>query len=170
MHTATPCDLKTPFRYIRRGCPRLHSHRGALAAVPLKRRRLHGTISGIPHHRKYGILRRYVHVRRRCALAALMPSPATSFAELCGAIVAVVARRLASETPPLRNPRVPGSTFRTGGAFLAFARPFPTAMCFSALPTETTPSFSHKRVRLLIARSRVRCPPEPPCWSYNVHH
>ena len=94
-------------------------------------------------------VRRYVYVRRRCALAALMPSPATSFAELCGAIVAAVARSLASETPPLRNPRVSGSTFRTGGAvaFLAFARPFPTPMCFSALPTETTPSFSHKRVR-----------------------
>ena len=33
MHTATPCDLKSPFRYARRGCPRLYFHRGASAAT-----------------------------------------------------------------------------------------------------------------------------------------
>ena len=33
MHTATPCDLKSPIRYARRGCPRLNSHRGASAAA-----------------------------------------------------------------------------------------------------------------------------------------
>ena len=45
MHTATRFDLKFPFRYAQRGCPRLYSQRGALAALPLKRRRLHSIIS-----------------------------------------------------------------------------------------------------------------------------
>ena len=35
VHTATPCDLKSPFRYARRGCLRLYSHRGASAAAVL---------------------------------------------------------------------------------------------------------------------------------------
>ena len=35
VHTATPCDLKSPFRYARRGCPPLYSHRGASAAAGL---------------------------------------------------------------------------------------------------------------------------------------
>ena len=35
VHTVTPCDLKFPFRYARRGCPRLYSHRGASAAAVL---------------------------------------------------------------------------------------------------------------------------------------
>ena len=35
VHTATPCDLKSPIRYARRGCPRLNSHRGASAAAVL---------------------------------------------------------------------------------------------------------------------------------------
>ena len=35
VHTATPYDLKSPFRYARRGCPRLYSHRGASAAAVL---------------------------------------------------------------------------------------------------------------------------------------
>ena len=34
-HTATPCDLKSPIRYARRGCPRLNSNRGASAAAVL---------------------------------------------------------------------------------------------------------------------------------------
>ena len=32
VHTATPCDLKSPFRYARRGCPRVYLHHGASAA------------------------------------------------------------------------------------------------------------------------------------------
>ena len=32
-HGITPCDLQSPLRYVRRGCPRLYSHRGASAAA-----------------------------------------------------------------------------------------------------------------------------------------
>ena len=35
VHTTTPCDLKSPFRYARQGCPRLYFHRGASAAAVL---------------------------------------------------------------------------------------------------------------------------------------
>ena len=35
MRTATPCELKSPIRYARRGCPRMNSHRGASAAAVL---------------------------------------------------------------------------------------------------------------------------------------
>ena len=33
VHTATQCDLKSTFRYAQQGCPRVYSHRGALAAA-----------------------------------------------------------------------------------------------------------------------------------------
>ena len=66
--------LRIPLPLRRRECPRLYSLGRALAAVPLRRRRPHGIISGIPHHRKHGLRRRSVHVRRRCALAALVSS------------------------------------------------------------------------------------------------
>ena len=109
VHTATPRDLKFPFRYARRWCPRLYSHRRTLAAVPLKRRRLFGIISGVPHHRKHGLRRRSVfHVRQRCTLAALVSSSTTPLAELCGASVAVATRTFAPETRH-RILRFPGS-------------------------------------------------------------
>ena len=41
---ATLCDLKSPFRYARRGCPRLHSHRGASAAAVVPRFRRDTTL------------------------------------------------------------------------------------------------------------------------------
>ena len=54
VHTATPCDLKSPFRYARRGCPRLYSHGGASAAAvrPNFRRDTILPVQLRLHHRK----------------------------------------------------------------------------------------------------------------------
>ena len=109
VHTATPCDLKSlPLRTARVPTIVLPS-RDFSCCTPK-------TTSSPRHHlwdpppsqaRPPSVI---LHVRRRFALAALVPSPTTPFAELCGATVAVVARSLASEASPQRNLRFPRST------------------------------------------------------------
>ena len=77
MHTATPCDLKTPFRYIRRGCPRLHSHRGASSAAVLASLRRDTTLPACSYACTIGKFRRWWYSSPPCCTGGgrrLMPT------------------------------------------------------------------------------------------------
>ena len=67
VHTATPCDLKSPIHYARRGCPRLNSHRGASAAAVLPSVRRDTTLPACSYAFTIGKFRRWGHSSHPCS-------------------------------------------------------------------------------------------------------
>ena len=67
VHTATPCDLKSPFRYARQVCPRLLSHRGASAAAVLLSFRRDTTLPACSYAFTIGKFRRWWHSSPPCS-------------------------------------------------------------------------------------------------------
>ena len=77
MHTVTPCDLKSPVRYARQGCPRLNSHRGASAAAVLASLRRYTTLPACSYAFTIGKFRRWWYSSSPCCTGGgrrLMPT------------------------------------------------------------------------------------------------
>ena len=120
VHTATPPDLKSPFRHVRRGCPRLYSHRGASAAAVLLSFRRVTTLPSYSHFFTIGEFRRRWYSPPcstsglRCASRSRLVfiiSTSSSRARLCSNILALEA---ASEpTFFLQSVRKPHATCPT---------------------------------------------------------
>ena len=62
-----PCDLKSPIRYARRGCPRFYSHRGASAAAVLVSLRRDTTLSACSYAFIIGQFRRWWYSSPPCS-------------------------------------------------------------------------------------------------------
>ena len=66
VHTATPCDSKSPMRYTRPGCPRLNWHRGASAAAVLASLRRDTTLPACSYAFTIGKSRRWWYSSPSC--------------------------------------------------------------------------------------------------------